>query len=370
MRINSLNLTNFRNYKKTSINLSPSINIFIGNNAAGKTNVLESIYVLSLARSYKTKDKDMILDGAPFYKIGARIAYYDREEEFIVIATPEGKRVTVNNVEEKKLSDFIGKLNVVLFSPEDIFIFKNGPQEKRKLLDLSLFQITKTYVDDFNSFRKQLKLRNDYLKYMSSKQEEDDGEDDMLEVLTKSFIDSNAIINEKRIKFITKLEEIANEKYHELSGDESKITIEYLTNFENSLEFYKKRYKQDISYGATQNGCHRDDLRFLKDGVDFETNCSQGEQRMLALSLKLAIAEMLKRLKRESPVVLLDDVFSELDKNHQNRLLLMLDRTMQIIITTTDLQKIGRSALDNAKVFIINNATIRENQAYEWRKNN
>ncbi len=363
MKINSLSLTNFRNYKKTTINLSPSINIFIGDNAAGKTNILESIYVLSLARSYKTKDKDIILYDSQFYKISSKVSYYDREDEFVVIATKDGKRVTINNVEEKKLSDFIGKLNVVMFSPEDIFIFKNGPQEKRKLLDLSLFQLDKTYVDEFNNFRKQLKLRNDYLKYLYSKLDSDElNDDEMLNVITKEFSISNERIYDKRKKFITKLEEITNDKYFELSGEKANIKIEYLINFENDVEFYKKRTKQDIQYGATQNGCHRDDLRFLKNGQDFETSCSQGEQRMLALSLKLAIAEILKRVKRESPVVLLDDVFSELDKNHQNRLLLMLDRTMQIIITTTDLQKIGRNALNNAKVFTINHATIRETQ--------
>ena len=366
MKVSSLSLTNFRNYKKISITLNPSINIFIGENAAGKTNILESIYVLSLARSYKAKDKDVILRGSQFYKINSRISYYDREEDFSIIATPDGKRVTVNNVEEKKLSDFIGKLNVVMFSPEDIFIIKNGPQEKRKLLDISLFQITKVYVEELNNFKKQLKLRNDYLKYIATKQEEVDvNSDDMLEVITKSFIESNKKIYEKREKFIKKLEEVTNEKYHELSGDNKKISIEYITNFENNLEFFKKRYKQDVAYGATQNGCHRDDLRFLKDDEDFESNCSQGEQRMLSLSLKLAIAEMLKRLKREAPVVLLDDVFSELDINHQNRLLTMLDRSMQIIITTTDLEKIGKGALTNAKIFNINHATIRESQLYE-----
>ena len=363
MRINSLSLSNFRNYKKTSITLSPSINVFIGDNAAGKTNILESIYVLSLGRSYKTKDKDIILNDSQFYKITAKIAYYDREEEFVVIATKDGKRVAINNVEEKKLSDYVGKFNVVLFSPEDIFMFKNGPQEKRRLLDLSLFQIDKTYLDDFNNFRKQLKLRNDYLKYLYSKSENEEViKDEMLNVITKEYDLSNQKIFEKRKKFIAKLEEITNEKYFELSGEKSEIKIEYLINFENGIEFYNKRTKQDIQYGATQNGCHRDDLRFLKNGQDFETSCSQGEQRMLALSLKLAIAEILKRIKRESPVVLLDDVFSELDKNHQNRLLVMLDRTMQIIITTTDLQKIGRNALNNAKVFTINHATIRETQ--------
>ena len=131
-------------------------------------------------------------------------------------------------------------------------------------------------------------------------------------------------------------------------------------NFKEDIEFYKERYRSDILSGTTQYGCHRDDIKFYKNNEDFETTSSQGEMRMLSLSIKLALADMLKNMKGESPVVLLDDVFSELDKNHQNRLLSVLDKSMQIIITTTDILKLGKLALDNAKVFMINHGTVKE----------
>ena len=155
MKITNLSLTNFRNYKKQTINLSPSTNIFIGNNAQGKTNILEAIYTIALARSYKAKDKDMILTSADFYKISALIDFYNRDEELMMIGANEGKKVFANGAEIKKLSDFIGRLNVVLFSPDDILMLKNGPGEKRKLMDMSLLQISKQYIEDYTAFKKQ-----------------------------------------------------------------------------------------------------------------------------------------------------------------------------------------------------------------------
>jgi len=362
MRITNLELFNFRNYKKESINLSPSTNILIGNNAAGKTNILESIYCLALARSYKAKDKDIIYEKELFYKISSNVEFYNKTDELTMIGANEGKKVFVNNTEVKKISEFIGRLNVVLFSPDDILILKDGPQEKRKLIDLSMLQISKQYINDYGLFKKQLKLRNDYLKYLLPKLNNEKIEDDMLDLLTNNFLDSNYEIYKTRKKFIDNLQKIVEEKYVLLSGEKSTIEIKYITNFENDMSFYQNKYKQDVLSGTTQFGCHRDDLEFYKNGQDFETTCSQGEMRMLMLSLKLALADMLKTVKKDSPVVLLDDVFSELDKNHQNRLLQMLDKSMQIIITTTDILKIGKNALENAKIFTINHGTIKEIQ--------
>ena len=372
MKITNLSLTNFRNYKKQTINLSPSTNIFIGNNAQGKTNILEAIYTIALARSYKAKDKDMILTGADFYKISALIDFYNRDEELMMIGANEGKKVFANGAEIKKLSDFIGRLNVVLFSPDDILMLKNGPGEKRKLMDMSLLQISKQYIEDYTAFKKQIKLRNDYLKYLLPKIKEEDDEikDDMLDVLTANFISTNKKIFESRKKFLDNLSKLTEQKYTALSGEKASIKFDYQINFKEDIEFYKERYRSDILSGTTQYGCHRDDIKFYKNNEDFETTSSQGEMRMLSLSIKLALADMLKNMKGESPVVGLDDVFSELDKNHQNRLLSVLDKSMQIIITTTDILKLGKLALDNAKVFMINHGTVKEIENNGWREEN
>ncbi len=361
MKIKELNLLNFRNYKKEKIELSPNINILIGNNASGKTNVLESIYTLALARSYKAKDKDLVLFNESFYRVSALIEYFNREDNLLMIGSEEGKKVFQNGLEIQKLSDFIGKLNVVMFSPDDIIMFKGGPLEKRKLIDMSLLQISKDYIENYTAFKKQIKLRNDYLKYLLPKiNTEEEIEDDMLDILTVNFIDCNKRIYDARCNFLAKLNKVTEEKYRQLSGEDASIKFEYSINFENDFNFYKKRYKSDIQIGSTQCGIHRDDIKFFKNDKDFELNCSQGESRMLALSIKLALAEILKKLKQETPVVLLDDVFSELDKNHQNRLLKMLDKSMQIVITTTDLYKISKESLNNSKVFTIKNSSIKE----------
>lgn len=369
MKIKELNLLNFRNYKKEKIELSPNINILIGNNASGKTNVLESIYTLALTRSYKAKDKDLVLFNESFYRVSALIEYFNREDNLLMIGSEEGKKVFKNGLEIQKLSDFIGKLNVVMFSPDDIIMFKGGPLEKRKLIDMSLLQISKDYIENYTAFKKQIKLRNDYLKYLLPKTNmEEEIEDDMLDILTINFIDCNKKIYEARCNFLSKLNKVTEEKYKQLSGEDVSIKFEYSINFENDLNFYKKRYKSDIQTGSTQCGIHRDDIKFYKNDKDFELNCSQGESRMLALSIKLALAEILKKLKQETPIVLLDDVFSELDKNHQNRLLKMLDKSMQIIITTTDLYKISKESLNNSKVFTIKNSSIKETIINGWEK--
>lgn len=363
MKIKDLSLTNFRNYKKSGIALSPATNIFIGDNASGKTNILEAIYALAVARSYKAKDKDMIKSGEPFFKISCDVEFENRIDKLLLIGSEEGKKAFKNDVEIKKLSEFIGSLNVVLFSPDDLLLLKNGPQEKRKLLDLSLLQISKQYVEDYAAFKKQLKLRNDYLKYLLPKLgDADEINDDMLDVLTINFIDCNKKIFEARSNFLKNLENLAKKKYQALSGENVDIKFVYLINFENNIDFYKKKYKQDIIMGSTNSGVQRDDISFLKDGFDFETSSSEGEARMLSLSIKLALADLITSMKKETPVVLLDDVFSELDKNHQNRLLNILNKDMQIVITTTDIYKIGKLALTNAKVYTIDNGTIKENK--------
>lgn len=363
LNLTTLKLQNFRNYEKESLTLSPKTNIFIGNNGAGKTNILESINVLALARSYKSSDEDMIKNGTDFFKIEGLLELQKKTETLLLIGSKEGKKVFIKGAEVKKLSDFIGHLNVVLFSPEDLFLLKNGPQEKRKLMDLSLLQISRQYVEDYSAFKKQLKYRNNYLKYLLPKINVNEPiNDEMLEVITLKFIECNKKIFEARERFVQSLEKITKEKYSELSGGNDSIEFKYLPNFENTLDFYKDKYRSDLLAGTTQYGIQRDDILFSKNGINFGSSSSQGEERMLSLSIKLALATMIFEIKNEAPVVLLDDVFSELDKNHQKRLLSMLDSQMQIIITTTDLEKIGKDALANAKVFEINNNHIKEIQ--------
>ena len=361
MIITNLNLKNFRSYNNLSLNLSPNVNVFIGNNGEGKTNILESIYTLAITKSYKAKDENLIKNGSDFALINASVERKDKNEDLTLIISKQGKAAKRNGLEIKKMSDFIGEINVILFSPEDLLLLKNGPQERRKLIDVFLCQTSKKYVENYTALKKQLKLRNDYLKYLLPKLENiDDINDDMLDVLTTNFIECNKKIYESRKKFIEKLEVLVDEFYKRLSGTNSAIKLSYIINFDNELEFYKDKYKTDLTAQTTQFGCHRDDIKFYKDGIDLENSASQGELRMLSLSIKLALSRIVYNLKSESPIVLLDDVLSELDINHQNRLLSMLDKRMQIIITTTDVTKIKESFVKDAKIYNVVKGSVKE----------
>ena len=362
MRINELSLINFRNYQNISLILSPKTNIFIGNNATGKTNILESIYTLALSKSYKAKDADLIKSGEEFLRVSAKATFNRYDSELSIYTSLNKKVILVDKDPVKKLSEYIGLLNVVLFSPDDFLIFKNGPIEKRKFIDFALMETYKTYVENISLFKKKLKLRNDYLKMLGSKNVDLDNINDlMLDTLTESFIETNKKIYVQRKEFVKELEKITSIKYAELSGDYNHyIRIMYFSNFNENMSSYKENYKKEILKGSTEIGCHKDNLKFYKGKEDFETSCSQGEKRMLLLSLKLALIEIIKNARKDNPILLLDDVFSELDKNHQNRLLSMLDSNIQVIITTTDLIKIGSEALNNSKIFTINNGSITE----------
>lgn len=357
MKINSITLRNFRNYDKETINFSPQSNILIGPNASGKTNILESVYVMSFSKSYKAKDEDLIKHRQDFFKVTVDTD----DKEIVLIASKEGKRAEVNKVKIKKLTDFIGNLRVVLFSPDDILMFKNGPQERRNFLDYSLLQLSKSYVSNYQSFKKQLKLRNDYLKYLLPKVDiKGKVEDEMLDILTESFVESNKLIHKEREEFTKKLEEVIKKKYQAISASKDVVTIEYDTNFKDDLNFYKNKYNQDLITGTTNYGCHRDDLKFYKNKELFEKVASQGELRMLSIAIKLALCELIKEEKSDSPILLLDDVFSELDINHQNKLLESLDKETQIIITTTDLNEINKNTIAASKVFSVKNGEIKE----------
>ena len=361
MQIKNLTLTNYRNYDKLELAFNPNINIFIGNNAAGKTNILESIYLLALAKSYKNKDIELIKENQDFSKIQATTITQDKEKNFLIILSKIGKKVIINNNEIEKLSDYVGNINTILFSPEDLLIFKNGPQERRKLIDLFLGQISKEYLYNLNNYKKELKYRNDYLKYIEQKIEDlNNINDDMLDVATERLIEENTKIIDQRKSFIKRLEEKTNHFYEKISGKKEKIRIDYINNFENNLDYFKSKYKSDILLGSTGYGIHRDDLIFYKNDESFESRASQGEQRTLCLAIKIAFVEITKEEKGEYPILLLDDVFSELDKTRQNLLLSIINNKMQVFITTTDLFNVSKEATKNAKIYIIKGNKARE----------
>lgn len=361
MKVETLNLISFRNYDNEQIKFSPESNIFIGPNGAGKTSILEAIYVMSFSRSYKAKDEDLIKYNKEFAKISTKISIKDDVFDHVMVISKQGKKISINKVAIRKISDFAGKISVVLFSPDDMLIFKNGPQERRDLLNNALVQLSSKYISDYKVFKDHLKYRNDYLKSLSEKIDlKEDINDGVLDLITENFIKANKSIYEARLECARGLERLISSIYQKISGTKDTISIEYQTNYENNLDFYKSKYKQDIILGTTQCGCQRDDLIFKRNNKEFEKNSSQGEQRMLAISIKLALCELVTKVKGEPPILLLDDVLSELDLNHQNMLLKSLNKETQIIITTTDLNKIDQNTISTSKVFNVQDGHIKE----------
>lgn len=359
MFVKSLELNNFRNYNDLSIKLSENTNIFYGDNAQGKTNILEAIYLASTTKSHKgSKDREIIK--------------MDKEESHIrMIVTRDGidhridmhlkknkpKGVAINGLPIKKSANLFGIVNVVSFSPEDLSIIKSGPSERRRFIDMELCQLDKIYLHNLINYNKVLNQRNNLLKQIVFKQNLLDTIyvwDEQLVAFGKSLIQT-------RESFIEKLNEIIVTIHKKLSCGKEILTISYEPNvsvdeFENKLQASLQR---DIGLKVTNYGPHRDDLNFKINGVDIRKFGSQGQQRTAALSLKLAEIEMVKNTINDNPILLLDDVLSELDRNRQTELLGSIDN-IQTIVTCTGLEEFVNSRIQTEKVFQVISGTVKE----------
>lgn len=343
MYVKKIKLINFRNYMNLDIELNKTLNIFVGDNAQGKTNLLESIYICSSGKSYRTsKDKDLInLNKSKAY-IGVDI----EKEQFtksveIKFEKDMKKRIRVNRVELEKASELIGILNVVVFSPEDLKLVKEGPAERRNFLDMEISQIKPRYKYNLAKYNKILMQRNNLLKSQPQKISQD-----LLDIWNTQLSQVGAEIISERVKFIEKLAIISKNIHNKLTGELEELKLEYLPSFnidglsmqdiqlkmKNILE---KNIDIDIQKGSTGIGPHRDDLDIIINGVSARTFGSQGQQRTAALSLKLAEVELIKLEIGEYPVLLLDDVFSELDLNRR-KYLISTFKDVQTVITSTD----------------------------------
>ena len=355
MKIKTLKIKNFRIYDQTEINLCR-------NNAQGKTSIIESIYVLGLTKSHKTnKDRDMIKTNEEYAKINALINLNEKEIQLDIILSKLGKKAKYNHIELERLSDYIGILNVVMFAPEDLDLIKGNPQTRRKFLDLEIGQISKEYLYNVQNYKKILKQRNDLLRNMQKK------EHDLvlLDIVTEQLIDYLEKIVLKRKTFIHQINEIAQNIYKDISNEEQKFKMEYIPSVDkNYREEFRKKQQYDIVTGTTNLGVHRDDIEFYIENHFIKTHSSQGELRSAVLSTKLALVEFIYKRKGEYPVLLLDDVLSELDVNRQNNLMQYINNKTQTFITTTDLSEINFDKIDNYSIFHIDNGSIKESEQY------
>ena len=334
MYIDKIILKNYRNYEAQEIELNPHINVFYGDNAQGKTNILESIFMSSFGKSFRTtKEKEIIKIGEDFLETNVFYKKSDREGKIKVIISNK-KQIEVNGVKIKKLSELIGKLNIVIFTPDDIQILKSGPDKRRRFLDMMIGQLRPNYVYTLNLYLKTLEQRNNYLKQIR----EENKPDNMLEIWNEKLAEYGQIIFKYREEFIAKINNKIQKIHPEVTSNNEILEIKYITeceNKENYLKLLEQRKKLDIIKGYTTKGIHRDDFKCLINGKEIEIYGSQGQHRTAVLSLKLAELYVIYDEIGEYPILLLDDFMSELDEKRRNSFINYIKDT-QVIITCTD----------------------------------
>lgn len=369
MLLQKIELTNYRNYKKASAEFSPGINVFIGENAQGKTNLMESIYVLAMARSHRTaNDRELISWSEDFAKVTGRVEKRSSTFPLEIVVSKKGKKAKLNHLEQKKLSAYIGHLNIILFAPEDLSIVKGSPSVRRKFLDMEMGQMSAVYLHHLVQYQKILKQRNHYLKQLAQNK----GRGDLLylDVLTEQLAAEGAQVLKDRFRFTKRLQEWARPIHAEISRNQEELEIVYSCSvpveskedveqlYQDMMDQYAKNRPRELEQGTTVSGPHRDDLRFYVNKKNVQTYGSQGQQRTTALSVKLAEIDLMKDMTGEYPVLLLDDVLSELDDERQTHLLKAIQDKVQTFLTTTSLDGVKRNLIDHPRVFRITSGEI------------
>ena len=359
MIIKSIELSNFRNYEELDIHFDEGTNILYGANAQGKTNLLEAAYLSGTTKSHKgSKDKEMIRFDAEESHIRTVVSKNDKEYQIDMHLRRNGsKGVAVNKIPIKKASELFGILNIVFFSPEDLNIIKNGPSERRRFIDLELCQLDKLYLSDLSRYNKVLNQRNHLLKDIYYRH-------DLIETLPMwdaQLLEYGRRIIHKRKQFVEELNEIIADIHSHISGGKEHLILKYEPNIDDIFfedELLRARQK-DLKLCQTTVGPHRDDMLFSVDGIDIRKYGSQGQQRTSALSLKLSEIHLVKRSINNTPVLLLDDVLSELDSNRQNFLLNSIS-DIQTIITCTGLEEFVKNRFEVNKVFHVVDGHVTE----------
>ncbi|OIJ16990.1 DNA replication/repair protein RecF [Anaerobacillus alkalilacustris] len=369
MHINELTLTNYRNYQKEQINFENNVNVILGENAQGKTNVMESIYVLGLAKSHRTsRDKELIYWDSEYAKIEGRIVKRTGPLSLEVIISNKGKKVKLNSLEQRKLSEYIGSLNIVMFAPEDLNLVKGSPQVRRRFIDMEIGQINPVYLYNLGLYLKILQQRNHLLKELQRKKS-DNG---LLDILTEQLIQSASKVVKKRFEFLGMLEKWAKPIHQDISRNLENLVIQYkpsikvsetaeLSKIEEVLEEQFAKVKdKEIERGISLIGPHRDDIAFFVNDRDVQTYGSQGQQRTTALSVKMAELELIYEKIDEYPILLLDDVLSELDDYRQSHLLNTIQGKVQTFVTTTSVDGIDHQTLKEASTYVVQNGNIEK----------
>ena len=359
MILKSIELKNFRNYEDLDLKFDSGTNILFGDNAQGKTNILEAAYVSGTTKSHKgSRDKDMIRFGEDESHIRTIVEKQGKEYQLdIHLKKNRSKGIAINKVPIKKASELFGILNMVFFSPEDLNIIKNGPSERRRFLDAEICQLDKIYLSDLTRYNKILMQRNRLLKDMQHQPQLME----TLPVWDMQLVEYGKRLIRRRRQFVEELSEIVTGIQRNISGKREELVLRYEPNIDAEfLEDELNRVREkDRKYAQTSVGPHRDDISFFIRGVDIRKFGSQGQQRTSALSLKLSEIELVRQTIHDTPVLLLDDVLSELDSNRQNYLLNSI-HDIQTMITCTGLDEFVRNRFQIDKVFHVIDGHVSE----------
>ncbi|WP_432406084.1 DNA replication/repair protein RecF [Wukongibacter sp. M2B1] len=367
MFISKLKIVNFRNYSSLDINLHEKLNIFIGNNAQGKTNILEAIYLTGFGKSFRTnKDKELINIGndMAYVKVEGIKRYSEVSVEFRLWNNRK-KQIKTNGISLTKLSELLGNIYIVIFSPEDLKLIKGGPAERRRFIDREISHINKKYYYDIMSYNKVLLQRNNLLKNISYNRKLLK----TIDIWDEKLVEYGTGVMFKRMEFINRLNSLSRLMHRKITDGKENLEIKYLSNididnkskyeevYKNFKEKLEKKIEIDIKRGFTTVGPHKDDLGVYIEEKDIRIFGSQGQQRTAALSLKLSEIEIIKGEVGEYPILLLDDVMSELDINRQNFLIRSL-KNVQTFITITEIPELMVPIVKEANIFKISSGDI------------
>lgn len=371
MYIEKISLKNYRNLTETLLTLNPNLNLFIGNNGQGKTNFLEAIYLLGTSSSHRnSNNKDLITWEKNKSLVQVKLIKKDQTLKISFLIHNNKKTVEINNTPLTKISELLGNLNVVLFSPEDLNLVKGGPEYRRNFLNIEISQVSKYYNHLLHKYNHVLKQRNNLLKNIRDKR----SKKDLLAVWDQQLITLGSKIIEKRIEVVEKIKILARLAQRNITDAHENLNLSYDCNLKGNLQ--KKEisliFKQDlannrereIKLGYTLTGPHRDDLVLKVNDIDIRKYGSQGQQRTTALALKLAELEFMKSETGEYPILLLDDVFSELDEKRRNTLIKTINNKIQTIITSTDLNNLQQINNNSYKLFKVKKGVIKEKCSY------
>lgn len=349
--LEKLTLTNFRCYEKYQTQFLKGINIVVGNNAVGKTSLVESIYCLAFTKSFKAgKEEELIHHEKEYAIVKGQFRVDDQKEEVLLSYSNEGKKIKRNHKQYGKASEYIGFFNVVVFCPEDLDIVKGAPAIRRRFLDVNITQMNQKYLNSLILYKKILKQRNELLKKYTNKE----SDKRLLDVITANLIAEAKIIVAIREEFLRNLTPYIEEKGMAISHHQEKIKTNYHPNveIENMEDMYIHALSNDLLLKTTTIGPHRDDFSIKINDMNAAIYGSQGQQRTASLSLMLGLAELFQKTTAKI-IIILDDVFSELDDSRQNEILRLLDQKNQIFITTTSIQELSEEMIKGSNIINI-----------------